>query len=148
MPERSRLITVARLAMAEKHTSSTAKNDHDQLLLRCENPAPCQSRGDIIMPMKKVKANKTGMPVAEFLVRSMAKMKPKATPRNRIMPSQPRGSGATPNSHAHANGAQHRGHEAQGPQPVGIAQDLVALGTRAKVAALVTVKIVTGSDMV
>ena len=42
-----------------------------------------------IRPMKKVKANKTGTPAAEFLVFSMAYMKPNAPPRKTIRPMKP-----------------------------------------------------------
>ena len=39
--------------------------------------------------MKKVKASSTGTPAAEFLVFSMAYMKPNAPPRKTISPSPP-----------------------------------------------------------
>ena len=42
-----------------------------------------------IRPMKKVKASNTGTPAAEFLVFSMANMKPNAPPRNTIRPKPP-----------------------------------------------------------
>ncbi len=41
-------------------------------------------RRDSIRPMKKVKPSSTGTPAAEFLVFSMANMKPKAPTRNTI----------------------------------------------------------------
>jgi hypothetical protein len=44
---------------------------------------------DSINPMKKVKASSTGTPAAEFLVFSIAYMKPNAPPRNTIRPTPP-----------------------------------------------------------
>ena len=45
---------------------------------------------DSIRPMKNVKASRTGTPAAEFLVFSMAYMKPKAPTMNTISPTPPR----------------------------------------------------------
>jgi hypothetical protein len=42
-----------------------------------------------IRPMKKVKASSTGTPAAEFLVFSMANMKPKAPARKTTSPTPP-----------------------------------------------------------
>jgi len=42
-----------------------------------------------IRPMKKVKASRTGTPAAEFLVFSMANMKPNAPPKNTTRPKKP-----------------------------------------------------------
>ena len=44
------------------------------------------SRRDSIMPMKNVKASSTGTPAAEFLVFSIANMKPNAPPRKTTSP--------------------------------------------------------------
>jgi hypothetical protein len=85
-----------------------------------------QTRRDSIRPMKKVKASSMGTPAAEFLVFSIANMKPKAPTRNTIRPMPP-----TSRTHAglHADpGAQHGGHHRQRQQPVGVAQDAVAFG--------------------
>jgi hypothetical protein len=71
--------------------------------------------------MKKVKASRTGTPAAEFLVFSMAYMKPKAPPRKTISPKPPRQGLRDARGNAQP-GAQHRGHHAQREQPVGIAQ--------------------------
>ena len=52
-------------------------------------PSTMPIRRDSIRPMKKVKANSTGTPAAEFLVFSMAYMKPKAPPMKTIRPKPP-----------------------------------------------------------
>ena len=49
-------------------------------------PSTEPTRRDSIMPMKKVKASSTGTPAAEFLVFSIANMKPKAPTRKTIRP--------------------------------------------------------------
>ena len=81
--------------------------------------------------MKKVKPSSTGTPAAEFLVFSMANIRPKAPTRNtiRLMPGDM--AAAKPGGHADP-GAQHGGHHRQREQPVGIAQYTVTLlGQRA-----------------
>ena len=52
-------------------------------------PSTMPMMRDSIRPMKKVKASSTGTPAAEFLVFSMAYMKPNAPPRNTIRPRPP-----------------------------------------------------------
>ena len=76
--------------------------------------------------MKNVNASSTGTPAAEFLVFSIANMKANAPPRKTIalMP--------TPSVAHHAGGdadpgAEHGGQHRQREQPVGVAQNPVAL---------------------
>ena len=94
------------------------------------SPSTVPTRRDSIRPMKKVKASSIGTPAAEFFVFSMANMKPKAPTRNTIRPMPGDIARAMPVRHADP-GAEHGGHHRQREQPVGVAQDAVALGERA-----------------
>ena len=78
---RSRLITLARLAIATNTTAVPPKAVmiSDAPLLK---PSTAARMRDSIRPMKNVKPSSTGTPAAEFLVFSIANMKPKAPPRN------------------------------------------------------------------
>ena len=85
---RSRLITVARLAITKKTPAVPPK----AVMINSEpflKPSTMAIRRESISPMKKVKASNTGTPVAEFLVFSIANMKPKAPPRNTTKPRPP-----------------------------------------------------------
>ena len=77
MLDRSRLITLARLAMAKKTAAVPPKavmiND-DPLL----KPRIAASRRDSIRPMKNVKPSNSATPMLEFLNFSMANIKPNA----------------------------------------------------------------------
>jgi hypothetical protein len=87
---------------------------------------------DSIRPMKNVKASSSGTPADEFLVFSIANMKPKAPARNTIAGHAAAQRGHDAGGHADP-GAQHRGHHRQRQQPVGVAQDAVAIsGQRAR----------------
>ncbi|MCY1374328.1 hypothetical protein D9M69_616640 [compost metagenome] len=88
MPERSRLITVEMLAMM-KNTPAVPPNAVMIRLAPLLKPSTPASRRESIRPMKNVKASSTGTPAAEFLVFSMANMKPKAPPRKTIRPRPP-----------------------------------------------------------
>ena len=89
-------------------------------------PSTAPIRRDSIRPMKNVKPSSTGTPAAEFFVFSIANIRPKAPPRNtiRLMPgpiaANDAGADADPR-------AEHGGHHRQREQPVGVAQDTVAL---------------------
>ena len=86
MADRSRLMTDDRLAMPRNTTPVPAK----AVMMSSAplaRPSTLPTRRDSISPMKKVKASSTGTPAAEFLVFSMANMKPKAPPRNSTKPS-------------------------------------------------------------
>ena len=88
MRARSRLITLERLAMTKKTPAVPPK----AVMIRSGpflKPNTMAIMRESIKPMKNVKANNTGTPVAEFLVFSMAYMNPKAPPRNRISPKPP-----------------------------------------------------------
>ena len=88
MPDRSRLMTVDKLAMT-KNTPAVPAN---AVMIRSGpflKPSIMEIMRDSIKPMKKVKASSTGTPAAEFLVFSMAYMKPKAPARNTTMPRPP-----------------------------------------------------------
>ena len=88
MPSRLRLMTLDRLAIT-KNTPAVPPN---AVMIRSGpflKPSTMEIMRDSIRPMKKVKASSTGTPAAEFLVFSMAKMKPKAPPRNTIRPRPP-----------------------------------------------------------
>ena len=76
--------------------------------------------------MKNVKPSSTGTPAAEFLVFSIANMKPKAPARKtmRLMPTPIVAMKPVDDADP---GAEHRGHHRQGEQPVGVAQHAVAL---------------------
>ena len=93
------------------------------------SPAPSPISRDSIRPMKKVKASSTGTPAAEFLVFSIANMKPKAPPRNTIRPRPPAQAASDAGGDADP-GAEHGRHHAQRQQPVGVAQDAVAFSRR------------------
>ena len=88
MPLKSRLMTVARLAMTTitPAVPANAVMTSDAPLLK---PSTMAIMRDSIKPMKKVKPSNTGTPAAEFLVFSIAKMNPKAPARNTIMPTPP-----------------------------------------------------------
>ena len=88
MPERSRLITVARLAIT-KNTPAVPANAVITRLAPLEKPSTIAIMRESISPMKKVKPRSTGTPAAEFLVFSMAYIKPKAPTRNTIRPTPP-----------------------------------------------------------
>ena len=71
MPERSRLITLARLAIT-KNTPAVPPN---AVMISSEpflKPSTMAIMRDNMSPMKNVKASITGTPAAEFLVFSMA----------------------------------------------------------------------------
>ena len=87
-PEISRLMMLDRLAIT-KNTPAVPPNAVMIRLGPFLNPSTIAIRRDSISPMKKVKASSTGTPAAEFLVRSMANMNPKATPRKTTRPSPP-----------------------------------------------------------
>ena len=88
MPVKSRLMTVARLAMT-KNTPAVPPN---AIMISSEpflNPSTMAIRRDNINPMKNVNANNTGTPAAEFFVFSIANMNPNAPPRNTTRPKPP-----------------------------------------------------------
>ena len=130
MPDRSRLITVASDAIAKNTTAVPPKAVMTSVgpFLK---PSTIASRRDSIRPMKNVKPAARYTPAGEFLVFSIANMKPNAPPRKtiRLMP----GAHAVRDAGAHADpGAEHRGQQRQREQPVGVAQDAVAVdGQRA-----------------
>ena len=83
---RSRLITDDSVAMPRKMAPVPAK----AVMIRLAPlamPSTWPTRRDSITPMKKVKTSSTGTPAAEFLVFSMAYMKPKAPTRNTTRPT-------------------------------------------------------------
>ena len=79
--DRSRLITVDSVAMPRKISAGAGERRHDQRRRRSQKPSTKPIRRDSIRPMKNVKPSSTGTPAAEFLVFSIAKMKPKAPTR-------------------------------------------------------------------
>ena len=88
MPERSRLITLANEAI----TKNTPAVPPMAVMISSEpflKPRIIPIMRESIRPMKKVKPSKTGTPAAEFLVFSMAYMKPKAPPRKTTSPNPP-----------------------------------------------------------
>ena len=88
MPDRSRLITLATLAMT-KNTPAVPAN---AVMISSEpllKPRMVPIMRESIRPMKNVKPNSTGTPAAECLVFSMAYMKPKAPPRKTTRPTTP-----------------------------------------------------------
>jgi len=87
-PEKSRLVVEAMPASTKK-IAPVPPAAMAMMLPPLEKPsATCRMR-DSIRPMKKVNASSTGTPAAEFLVFSMAKMKPKAPPRKTTSPTTP-----------------------------------------------------------
>ncbi len=89
-------------------------------------PSTKLSMRDSIRPMKKVNASRTGTPAAEFLVFSIANMKANAPPRKTIA-LMPAPSVAIAPVRDADPGAEHRRQHRQREQPVGIAQNPVAL---------------------
>ena len=85
MAETSRLITDESVAMPRKTAPVPAKAVITRLA-PFDRPSTVPTRRDSMRPMKKVKASSTGTPAAEFLVFSMANMKPKAPARKTIIP--------------------------------------------------------------
>ena len=88
MPDKSRLITVERLAITKKMPAVPPK----AVITRLEpflKPSTRAIMPDSMMPMKKVKASNTGTPAAEFLVFSMAYIKANAPPKNTTIPMMP-----------------------------------------------------------
>jgi hypothetical protein len=88
MPDRSRLITVASEAITKNTPAVPAK----AVMISSEpflKPSTMAIMRESIRPMKKVKASSTGTPAAEFLVFSIANMKPKAPTMNTIRPRPP-----------------------------------------------------------
>ena len=74
------------MAMPRKIAPVPAKAVMIRLGAVGSGPAPRPTRRDSIRPMKKVKASSIGTPAAEFLVFSIANMKPKAPTRKTIRP--------------------------------------------------------------
>ena len=82
---RSRLITDDSMAMPKKMAPVPAK----AVMIRLApfvKPSTEPTNRDSIKPMKKVKPSSIGTPAAEFLVFSIAYMKPKAPTRKTIRP--------------------------------------------------------------
>ena len=92
-------------------------------------PSTVPTSRDSIRPMKKVKASRTGTPAAEFLVFSIANMKPKA-PAKEHDHADARRHGAGEAGRDAEPRTQNGGHHRQREQPVGVAQHLVALNGR------------------
>ena len=88
MPDKSRLITLAKLAMTANTPAVPAK----AVMMRSGpflKPKTMAMRRDSMRPMKKVKANKTNTPLEECFVFSMAYIKPTAPPMNSTNPRPP-----------------------------------------------------------
>jgi hypothetical protein len=79
--------------------------------------------------MKNVKPSRIGTPAAESLVFSIAYMKPNAPTRKTISPMPGDIAAGQPGRDADP-GAEHRRHHRQREQPVGVAQDPIALRGR------------------
>ena len=88
MPDRSRLMTEDSAAIT-KNTPAVPPKAVMTRLGPFLKPSTIAISRDSIRPMKKVNASKTGTPAAEFLVFSIANMKPKAMARNTIRPMPP-----------------------------------------------------------
>jgi mRNA-degrading endonuclease toxin of MazEF toxin-antitoxin module len=88
MPERSRLMKVASVAMT-KNTAAVPPKAVITTPVPFFMPSTMASSRDSIRPMKKVNASSTPTPAAESLVFWMAYMKAKAPPRKTIRPSPP-----------------------------------------------------------
>ena len=88
MPDRSRLMTEDSTAITP-NTPAVAANAVITICSPLPMPSTTDSMRDSIRPMKKVKPSSTATPVAEFLVFSMAYMKPNAPPRNNTRPRPP-----------------------------------------------------------
>ncbi|XQU70286.1 hypothetical protein OJJOAM_003017 [Cupriavidus sp. H18C1] len=82
-PEKSRLLTVATVAIVAK-TAAVPPNAYMISAGPFENCSTEPMIRDSIRPMKNVKASSSTTPMALFLVFSIAKKKPKAIARNRI----------------------------------------------------------------
>ncbi len=83
--DRSRLMIDDRLAMPRKIAAVPA----NAVITRpapLDSPSTVPTSRESISPMKNVNASSTGTPAAEFLVFSIANMKPNAPPRNSIRP--------------------------------------------------------------
>ena len=88
MPDKSRLITVARLAITTNTPAVPAK----AVMISSEpflKPSTIPIKRESISPIKKVNASSTTTPMAECLVFSMANIKPKAPAINTIKPTPP-----------------------------------------------------------
>ncbi len=81
-PEKSRLLTVAMVAMAAKIDAGAAECQHDAARGPLENPRMKLRSRDSMSPMKNVKPSSTSTPRPLSFVFSMANMKPNAIARN------------------------------------------------------------------
>ena len=89
MPDRSRFITLARLAIT-KNTPAVPPKAVMMSWAPLLKPRMLEIRRDSIRPMKNVKPSSTATPADEFFVFSIAYMKPKAPPMKMMNPNPPR----------------------------------------------------------
>ena len=117
---------VERLAMAKK----IAAVPPNAVMIKLEplrRPSTWAIRRDSIRPMKKVNPSRATTPVLLFLVRSITKTSGRRHRRRKgsckpkpILARMPVRNPVDP-------GAEHRGHQGQGEQPIGIAQHALAV---------------------